>query len=66
MSDELKPLPLDATLERRLPLGFRRIYLSESVFDEETSQRLIVRLEKYRHSSMYVRGPRKPISKPDL
>jgi hypothetical protein len=66
MSRELKPLALDAGMQQVLPLAYRRIMVSDEVLDEKTVQILTLHLPKFRHSSMFVRRPKKQISKPDL
>jgi len=66
MSSDLKPLSLPPLLTERLPLGYRRILVSDDILDDEATQRLTLELSKYRHASTHVRRPFKPISKVEL
>lgn len=66
MSSDLKPLSLPPLMAERLPLGYRRIFVSDDILDDEATRRLTFEHSKYRHVSTYVRGPLKPISKVEL
>jgi hypothetical protein len=66
MSSDLKPLSLPPLVTERLPLGYRRILVSDDILDDEATPRLTLELSKYRHVSTHVRGPLKPISKVEL
>ena len=66
MSSELKPLVLDRGLQAGLPLGYRRIMVSDEIIDEPTMKAMTLDLPKYGHSSAFARRPSKPISKPEL
>lgn len=66
MSSDLKPLSLPPLMTERLPLGYRRIFVSDEILDDEATQRLTFEQSKYRHVSTHVRRPLKPISKVEL
>jgi len=66
MSTDLRPLSLPPLLKERLPLGYRRILVSEDILDEDTTRRLVFEHARYRHVSTFVPHPRKPISKVEL
>lgn len=66
MSSDLRPLSLPPLMTERLPLGYRRILVSDDVLDDEATQRLTFEQSKYRHVSTHVRRPLKPISKVEL
>lgn len=66
MSSDLKPLSLPPLMTERLPLGYRRILVSDDILDDEATQRLTFEHSKYRHVSTHVRDPLKPISKVEL
>jgi len=66
MSSDLKPLSLPPFITERLPLGYRRIFVSDDILDDEASQRLTFERSKYRHASTHVRPTLKPISKVEL
>ena len=66
MSTDLKPLSLPPSLAAGLPLGYRRIFVSDDILDDEATKRLTVRQSKYRHTTVFLRHARKPISKPEL
>lgn len=53
-------------MTERLPLGYRRILVSDDILDDETTKRLTFEHSKYRHVSTHVRRPLKPISKVEL
>lgn len=53
-------------MTERLPLGYRRILVSDDILDDEATKRLTFEHSKYRHVSTYVRRPLKPISKVEL
>jgi hypothetical protein len=66
MSSDLKPLSLPPLMKERLPLGYRRILVSEDILDDETTKRLVFEHSKYRHVSTFVPRLKKPISKVEL
>lgn len=66
MSSDLRPLSLPPLVTERLPLGYRRILVSDDILDDEATERLTFERSKYRHVSTHVRGPLKPISKVEL
>jgi hypothetical protein len=66
MSSDLRPLSLPPLMTERLPLGYRRIFVSDDILDDEASKRLTFEHSKYRHVSTHVRRPLKPISKVEL
>jgi hypothetical protein len=66
MSSDLKPLSLPPLVTERLPLGYRRIFVSDDILDDEATRRLTFQHSKYRHVSTHVRRPLKPISKVEL
>jgi len=66
MSSDLRPLSLPPLMKERLPLGYRRILVSDDILDEETTKKLTFEYSKYRHASTFVRWPKKPISKVEL
>lgn len=66
MSSDLRPLSLPPLMTERLPLGYRRILVSDDILDDEATKRLTFEHSKYRHVSTYVRRPLKPISKVEL
>ena len=66
MSSDLRPLSLPPLMTERLPLGYRRIFVSDDILDEEATRRLTFEQSKYRHVSTQLRGPLKPISKVEL
>lgn len=66
MSSDLKPLSLPPLMTESLPLGYRRIFVSDDILDDEATQRLTFEQPKYRHVSTHVRPPLKPISKVEL
>ena len=66
MSRDLRPLSLTPAMKERLPLGYRRILVSDDILDEETTKRLTFEHPKYRHASAFVSPPKKPISKVEL
>jgi hypothetical protein len=66
MSNELKPLILDPGMQAGLPVGYRKIMVSDEIMDAPTMKVLTLELPKYGHSSAFVRRPNKPISKPEL
>jgi hypothetical protein len=66
MSSDLKPLSLPPLITERLPLGYRRIFVSDDILDDEATERLTFEQSKYRHTSTHVRRPLKPISKVEL
>lgn len=66
MSSDLRPLNLPPLVTERLPLGYRRILVSDDILDEEATKRLTFEHSKYRHVTTHVRGPLKPISKVEL
>lgn len=66
MSLDLKPLVLPAVMAERLPLGYRVILIGDDVLDDDTTRRLAVAYPKYRHVTMSVVLPKKPISKVEL
>ena len=66
MSSDLKPLSLPPLMTEKLPLGYRRIFVSDDILDDEATQRLTFEHSKYRHSMTHVRRPTKPISKVEL
>jgi len=66
MSNKLKPLALDRAMQEGLPLCYRQIMVSDEIMDEPTMKSLTMDFPKYRHSSAFIRRPRKPISKPEL
>jgi len=53
-------------MTERLPLGYRRILVSDDILDDEATKRLTFEHSKYRHISTQVRHPLKPISKVEL
>jgi hypothetical protein len=53
-------------MTERLPLGYRRIFVSDDILDDEATERLTFEQSKYRHVSTHVRRPLKPISKVEL
>lgn len=66
MSSDLKPLSLPHLVAEKLPLGYRRILVSDDILDDEATERLTFEQAKYRHVSTHVRGPLKPISKVEV
>ena len=66
MSSDLKPLSLPPLMTEKLPLGYRRIFVSDDILDDEATQRLTFEQTKYRHAATHVRRPSKPISKVEL
>jgi hypothetical protein len=66
MSNELKPLILDRGMQQGLPVGYRRIMVSDEIMDAPTMKVLTLDLPKYGHSSAFIRRHDKPISKPEL
>ena len=66
MSSDLRPLSLPPVMTERLPLGYRRILVSDDILDDEATKRLTFEQSKYRHVSTHVRRPLKPISKVEL
>jgi len=66
MSSDLRPLRLPPLMMERLPLGYRRILVSDDILDDEATKRLTFKHSKYRHVSTHVRRPLKPISKVEL
>ncbi|MFY0533129.1 hypothetical protein [Nannocystis pusilla] len=49
-----------------MPLGYARIFTSETIIDDETNKRVTLALTKYRHAVVYVARAGKPISKLEL
>jgi hypothetical protein len=66
MSSELKPLSLPPFIAEKLPLAYRRIFVSDDILDDEATGRLMFEQSKYRHAATHVRRPMKPISKVEL
>ena len=66
MSSDLRPMSLPPLMTERLPLGYRRILVSDDILDDEATERLTFEHSKYRHVSTHVRPPLKPISKVEL
>jgi hypothetical protein len=63
MSSDVKPLSLPPLMTERLPLGYRRILVSDDILDDEATKLLTFEHTKYRHVTTHVRSPLKPISK---
>ena len=53
-------------MKERLPLGYRRILVSDDILDDDAMKRLTFEYSKYRHVSTFVPHPKKPISKVEL
>jgi hypothetical protein len=66
MSSELKRMVLSTAMQQGLPLCYQRIMVSDEVLDQQTTRILTLDLPKFCHSTVFVRGPAKPISKPEL
>lgn len=66
MSTELKPMDTAAMVGEGMPLGYARIFTSETIIDDETNKRVTLALPKYRHAVVYVPRAGKPISKLEL
>lgn len=66
MSTELKPMDTAAMVGEGLPLGYARIFTSDTIIDDETNKRVTLELTKYRHAVVYVARAGKPISKLEL
>lgn len=66
MSSDLKPLSLPPFMTEKLPLAYRRIFVSDDILDDEATGRLMFEQSKYRHAATHVRRPMKPISKVEL
>lgn len=63
MKDELHPLAMDPSTSARLPLGLRRILVSDAILDDATARRSNLDQPKYRHVANGANPPGKPISK---
>jgi hypothetical protein len=66
MSSDLRQLNLPPLVKDRLPFGYLRILVSETILDEEATRRLAFHHSKYRHVSMFISRPKKAISKVEL
>jgi len=66
MSSDLKQLSLPPFMAEKLPLAYRRIFVSDDILDDEATERLMFEQSKYRHAATHVRRPMKPISKVEL
>jgi hypothetical protein len=63
MSSDVKLLSLPPLMTERLPLGYRKIVVSDDILDDEATKLLTFEQSKYRHVTTHVRRPLKSISK---
>ncbi|MDC0669142.1 hypothetical protein [Nannocystis radixulma] len=66
MTAELEKTAMAALVEQGLPLGYARIFTSDTIIADETKTRVTLELTKFRHSVIHVGRAGKPISKPEL